>query len=89
MLVTDNTALDDRDMHCRQVTTYHVQSFLSIPVADPGRAIGAISSLKPTKVTLFTMILYNSENNIRDTRPFCRLLFCQSSVVNYTSSLLQ
>jgi len=22
--------------------------------------------LKPTKVTLFTMILYNSENNVRD-----------------------
>ena len=26
--------------------------------------------LKPAQVTLFTMILYNSENNIRDIRPF-------------------
>jgi len=26
---------------------------------------------------------------IRDTRPFCRPLFCHSSVVKYTSSLLQ
>jgi len=38
---------------------------------------------------LFTMILYNSENSIRDIRPFCRPLFCHSSVVKYTSSLLQ
>jgi len=38
-------------------------------------AIGAIAPLKPAKVTLFTMILYNSENNIRDIRPFCRPLF--------------
>jgi len=30
---------------------------------------------KPTKVTLFTIILYNSENNIRDIRPSCRLFF--------------
>jgi len=35
------------------------------------------------------MILYNSENNIRDVRPFCRPLFCQSSFVKYSSSLLQ
>jgi len=32
-----------------------------------GGAIGAISPPKPTKVTLFTMTLYNSENSIRDT----------------------
>jgi len=31
-----------------------------------GGAIGAIAPLKPMKVTLFTMILYNSENNIPD-----------------------
>jgi len=49
----------------------------------------AIAPLNPTKVSLFTMILYNSENNIRDIRPFCRPLFCHSSVVKYTSSLLQ
>jgi len=54
--------------------------------ADPG---GAISPLKPKKVTFFTMILYNSENNLCDSRPFCRPLFCHNSVVKYTSSLLQ
>jgi len=35
------------------------------------------------------MILYKSENNIRDIKPFCRPLFCHSSGVEYTSSLLQ
>jgi len=30
------------------------------------------------------MILYNSENIIRDIRPFYRPLFCHSSVVKYT-----
>jgi len=53
-------------------------------------AIGAIASLlKPTKVTFFTMIFYNSENSIRDMKHFCRPLFCHSSVLKYTSSLLQ
>ena len=33
-------------------------------------AIGAIAPLKPTKVALFTMILYNSENSICDISPF-------------------
>ena len=33
--------------------------------------------------------LKNSENSIRDFRPFCRPLFCHSSVVKYTSFLLQ
>jgi len=51
--------------------------------------IGAIAPLKFTKVTLFTMILYNWEDSIRDMRPFCRPLFCHSSVVMHTSSLLQ
>jgi len=36
--------------------------------------------LKPSKVTLFTVILHNLENSIRDKRPFCRLLFCYSIV---------
>jgi len=31
----------------------------------------------------------NLENNIRDIRPFCRPLFCHSSVVKYSSFLLQ
>jgi len=30
------------------------------------------------------MILYNSENSIRDTRPFCRPLVCLSSIVKYS-----
>jgi len=54
-----------------------------------GGCRGAIASLKLTKVTLFTMIFYNSENSIRDIRPFCCPLFCNSSVVKYTSYFLQ
>jgi len=38
-----------------------------------GGAFGAIVPLKPTKVTLFTMISYNSEISIRDIRPICRI----------------
>jgi len=52
-------------------------------------AIEVITPLKPTKVTLSTMILYNSENSIRDIKPFCSPLICHSSVVKYTSSLVQ
>jgi len=33
-----------------------------------GQIQGGLSLLEPTKVTLFTMILYNSENSIRDMR---------------------
>ena len=58
------------------------------PGADPGGAIGAIASPK-TYESNFTMILYNPENSIRDIRRFCDPLFCRSSVVKYTSSLLQ
>jgi len=47
---------------------------------------GAIAPLKPKKVTLFTMVLCNSENNIRDIRPYCCALFCYSSVVKYASA---
>jgi len=58
---------------------------------DPGGRLGRSPPLKPTKVTLFTMILYSSENSIRDKRPFCRPLFCHthSSVVTCISFLLQ
>jgi len=35
-----------------------------------GGAIGAISPLKPTKATFFTMIFNNSENRIRDIGQF-------------------
>ena len=51
--------------------------------------ITTLTTLKPAKVTLLTMILYHSENGIHHIRPFCRPLFCHSNVVKYTSSLLQ
>jgi len=41
-----------------------------------------------TYVTLLTLIFSNSEKSICDVRPFHRPLFCDRSVVNYTSSLL-
>ena len=41
------------------------------------------------EVIFFTRILYNSENNIRDKRPFCRRLFCHRSVVKHTPPLSQ
>jgi len=41
-----------------------LKSFEAGLVADPRGAIGAITSLKPTKVTFFTEMFYNSENNI-------------------------
>ena len=44
---------------------------------------------EPSKVTLFTIIFCNSEKNIRDIRSLGRPLFCQSSVVEYSSSLVQ
>ena len=54
--------------------------------ADPGG--GAIPPVKPTILNFIT-ILYNSGNSIGDIRSFCRPVFCHSSVVEYTSSLLQ
>ena len=38
--------------------------------ADPEG--GGSPALKTMKVTIFTMIVYNSENSIRDIRLFCR-----------------
>ena len=35
------------------------------------KRLGRSLPLKATKVTLFTMILYNSENSIHSLRPFC------------------
>jgi len=56
--------------------------------ADPGSQWGGRPTPKPTKVNIFTMIfLYNSQNSIRDLRPFFRPLFCHSSVVKYTLHL--
>ena len=43
--------------------------------------IRGITPLNHMKVTLFTMILCNSENSIHDIRLFCRPFFCHSSVV--------
>jgi len=56
-----------------------------------GGPIGAISSLKPTKVTFFTMILYNSKNSFRDiihiavhclSQQYCEVYFIPLRVVN-------
>jgi len=62
------------------------------PLPGQGRIQGAIGMIsppiQPANITLFTMFFYNSENSIRDIRPFCRPLFCHSIVVNYTSSFL-
>jgi len=46
--------------------------------ANPG---GAIALPKTYELTLFTMIVYDSENSIRNIRPFCHPLFCHGSVV--------
>jgi len=45
--------------------------------------VGAIGPLTFAKVTVFTMTFYNSENNMRVVRSFCRPLFCHSSFVKY------
>jgi len=70
-----------------------IDSFLALygrleEVLIDGGRLGR-SFLKPTKVTFFTTIIHNSENNSRDIRSFCRPVFCHSSVVKYTSTLLQ
>ena len=55
-----------------------------------GRATVAIAPPpKSKKVTLFTILLYNLETNIRDMRPFYRPLFCHWSFVKYAFSLSQ
>ena len=48
-----------------------------------GGRLGRSFPVKPTKAILFTIILYNSQNYIRDVRPLCRPLFCHSNVVKY------
>ena len=49
--------------------------------------VGRSPPLKPTKETSFTKILYHSENNIRDIRPFCRLFLSQKCCEVYFISL--
>ena len=70
------------------IAIIEVQILWSASGADPEKAIWTIAlPLKPAKVTLFTISLYDPENNIRDIRQFCCPLFCHSSVVKYTSLL--
>jgi len=58
-------------------------------VKTEANPVGAIASPKTYELTLFTMIVYNSENSIRNTRPFCHPLFCHRCLAKWTSSLLQ
>jgi len=51
--------------------------------ANPGERLRRSTHPKTNELTLFTMIVYNSENSICTTRPFCHRLFCHSSVVRY------
>ena len=54
-----------------------------------GGAIGAIAPPTTYESNFIHNDFCSLENNIPDIRPFCRPLFCHSSVVNFTSSLLQ
>jgi len=48
-----------------------------------------IASLKSKEVTVFTIILHNSENNSRYIRAILSfIVVCHGSVVKYASSLL-
>jgi len=53
----------------------------STSIQDQSQGSGRSSSIKATKVTLFTVILYHSEKSIRDIKPIYRPLFCHSGVV--------
>jgi len=56
-------------LHKKQRTNQYVYK----SGADP---VGAMAPpLKPAKKTFFTIILYNSGNNVRDIRPFFRRFF--------------
>ena len=52
-----------------------------------GGSTEAIVPLQTLELTSFAMIVYNSENIIRNTRPFCHPLFCHRSVVSLWSVL--
>jgi len=47
----------------------------------------AIAPVKPRKITLFTMILDNSENITLDYKAILRSIVCHSSVVKYIALL--
>jgi len=68
---------------------FKVISVFFLHTRSQPRGGSKIAPLKPRKVSLFTMIFYNSENSTCDIRQFCRPLFCHRSVVKYTLSLLQ
>jgi len=53
-------------LHTKQLTTFVFKRLLLDAGADPGGAISPSKIYESTKVTLFTVILYNSENNTRD-----------------------
>ena len=78
---------------CRKMTFLKRGSVLGVfawVTLSQGRIQGGDRPPKTyTRVTLFIMILYNSENGIRDISPYCLPLFCRSSVVKCTSSFLQ
>jgi len=56
-----------------------------------GRIHSQLSPVKPIKASIFPMISCILEDSIRDNRSFCCPILCRmhSSVVKYTSSLLQ
>jgi len=58
------------------------------PRTDPGGRLGDLPP-KTYESNFFIMILYKLENNIGDLKPFFLPLLCHSSVMKYTSSLLQ
>ena len=56
-----------------------------VPPCRDGSSVGRLGQsppLKPTTVSFFNIISYNSENNIRDIRPIFRPLFCHRRVVS-------
>ena len=58
--------------------------------SSKGESRGSIEAIVPPntyELTLLAMIVYNSENIIRNTMPFCHPLFCHRSVVNLLSIL--
>jgi len=55
--------------------------------ANPGGAIEAIAPPKTYELTLFTMIVYNSENSIRNTKLFCHPFLSQKCCEVYFITL--
>ena len=62
-----------------------VSNCMLVPPCRDGSSVGRLGQsppLKPTTVSFFNIISYNSENNIRDIRPIFRPLFCHRRVVS-------